>query len=249
MPRVAAVSVNLSPTQDGEKASEVIIASGGDVCLQIEDPKTKSEHRYRCSIAVLTGNSEYFRVLLDPGKFSEGRATEARLQEMYKLYKNTAFIPTSELPTIQVSDVGELPEAGVSAKAIVQLFLGILHDPSTTWPFPKSQGINVIALLAIVADRLAATEAVQDYLLALGLNLILLKERKSATPHQREIDNRQRLLAGLTFGFESWVRHSSAALVIDGPKRVSATNIELSDEEDQDNGAFWFRLPNGIEGN
>lgn len=48
-----------------------------------------------------------------------------------------------------------------------------------------------------------------------------------------------------------WVLQSSAALIIDGPKRWNTTSLESSDEEEKDKGkedALWWRLPGGVEG-
>ena len=49
---------------------------------------------------------------------------------------------------------------------------------------------------------------------------------KTCTAYQLEIDNRQRLLAGMAFDFPTWVREYSAALILAGSKRQVTTNLE-----------------------
>ena len=229
--------------------SLVVIASDGDVSIQINDLATRSEHCYRCSRNVLRSTSKYFNVLLDPLKFSEGIAIEARLQDLTKQYCDSTTIPTSELPKIIVADVGDLPKGCMWTGAVVSLFFRILHDPSTPWPVLRSQSVNLIALLSIVSDRFACLNAIADYLIRQGLESTLLKDRKSATAHKRELENRQKLLAGLFFGFPEWVRQYSAALIVEGPKRWTSTGRDSSEDEERDgDSALWWRLPGGVEG-
>ena len=228
--------------------SEAVIATQGDVLLEVKDSRTGLDQRYRCSRAVLRSNSEYFNVLLDPIKFSEGIAIEAEIQKLVKQYTDYASIPVSKLPTVAVSDVGQLPKACRSASTVIRLFFRILHDPATPWPISRLHAINLVALLAIVADRLAAIRPIRAYLRSQKFETTLLRDRRTCTAHQLEIDNRQRLLAGVIFGFPAWVRECSAALILAGPKRQVTTNLESGDDEEADDDALWWRLPNGVEG-
>ena len=228
--------------------SEVVIATQGDVLLEVKDPRTGLDQRYRCSRAVLRSNSEYFNVLLDPIKFSEGIAIEATIQELVKQHTDYASIPASKLPAVVVSDVGQLPKACLSASTVIRLFFRILHDPATPWPISRLHAINLVALLAIVADRLAAIRPIRAYLKSQKFETTLLRDRRTCTAHQLEIDNRQRLLAGVIFGFPTWVRECSAALILAGPKRQVTTNLESGDDEEAEDDALWWRLPNGVEG-
>lgn len=228
--------------------SEAVIATQGDVLLEVKDSRSGLDQRYRCSRAVLRSNSEYFDVLLDPIKFSEGIAIEAEIQKLVKQYTDYASIPVSKLPTVAVSDVGQLPKACRSASTVIRLFFRILHDPATPWPISRLHAINLVALLAIVADRLAAIRPIRAYLRSQKFETTLLRDRRTCTAHQLEIDNRQRLLAGVIFGFPAWVRECSAALILAGPKRQVTTNLESGDDEEADDDALWWRLPNGVEG-
>ena len=228
--------------------SEVVIAAQGDVLVKVKDSRTGLDQHYRCSRAVLQSNSDYFDVLLDPIKFSEGIAIEAEIQELVKHYTDYASIPAFKLPAVAVSDVGQLPKAGLSTGTVVRLFFMILHDPATPWPISRLHAINLVALLAIVADRLAAIRPVRAYLRSQKFEATLLRDRRTCTAHQLEIDNRQRLLAGVIFGFPKWVRECSAALILAGPKRQVTTNLESGDDEEAEDDALWWRLPNGVEG-
>ncbi len=248
MPRKTTKSKEYSPALPEEQSSDVIIANDGDIFLEIRDSRAGVDCRYRCSRTVLSSKSEYFNVLFDPVKFSEGRATETKLHGLSRQYSNLASIPPSKLPSVAVSDVGDLPKDCVLTSTVVRQFLKILHDPTTPWPAAKPQSIEFVALLAIIADRLAAIRCIKDYLREQRIETTLLKERKAATAHQLELDNRQRLLAGFRLGFASWIRQCSAALITEGPKRQTTTKMDSSDDEVQDDDALWWRLPNGVEG-
>ena len=229
--------------------SESVIATQGDVFLVIKDPRTGFDARYRCSRAALRSNSEYFNVLLDPTKFSEGIAVEAKMQELVKEYADFLAIPASKLPAVAVSDVCQLPkEACQPASTVIGLFFRVLHDTTTPWPKSRLHPINLVALLAILADRLQAIRPIREYLKSQKVETTLLRDRRMCTAHQLGIDNRQRVLAGIIFDFPTWVREYSAALILAGPKRPVTTNLESGDDEEADDDALWWRLPNGVEG-
>ncbi len=230
-------------------SSTLVTSTDGDILIQTQDPTTHIDCCYRCSRDVLRSASEYFNVLLDPVKFSEGIAIEARLRDLKRQYNDSATIPASELPKAVVADVGELPKGCVSTGTVVALFFKILHDPSTGWPVPRAESVNLIALLSIVADRFACLNTIAEYLIRQRLRTTLLKDRKSATAHKNELVNRQRLLAGLLFEFPDWVHQCSAALIVEGPTRQATTSLDSSEDEDQEGeDALWWRLPGGMEG-
>ena len=248
MTRKIVSSFNASETPE-PAPSESVMTTSGDIFLVIKDPRTGFDVRYRCSRAVLRRESEYFNVLLDPIKFSEGIAIEAKLQELDKQYADCLAIPASNLPIVAVSDVCQLPkEAYRSASTVIGLFFGILHDCTTPWPKSRLHPIDLVALLAILADRLQAIQKIRGYLRSHHFDTTLLRDRRTCTAHQLEIDNRQRLLAGIIFGFPTWVRECSAALILAGPKRQVTTNLEPGGDEEADDDASWWRLPNGVEG-
>ena len=249
MPRVRRVTRPAPASFPNADPSTVIISNDGDVLIQIKDPTTHTDRCYRCSRTLLRNTSQYFNVLLDPVKFSEGIAIEARLQELKRQYNSVGTIPTSELPKAVVADVGDLPKDCVSAGMVVALLFKILHDSSTAWPIPRSESANLVALLAIVADRFACSKIIADYLEGQRLVTALLKERKSDTAFKDEIENRQKLLAGWIFGFPHLVLQCSGFLIVEGSKRQTITNQDRKEDkalEEED--ALWWRLPGGIEG-
>lgn len=245
MPRVGRAATP-APAPFPETSSTVVISSDGDILIQIKDPTTLVDYCYRCSRHILRSASEYFNVLLDPVKFSEGIAIEASLQDLTRQYNDPATIPASELPKVVVTDVGNLPNGCVSTGTVVRLFFKILHHPYTTWPVLRTESVNLIALLSIVADRFSCLNTIAKYLIRQGLETTLLKDRKSATAHKIELENRQKLLAGLLFGFPDWVRQCSAALIVEGPTRTTSLDSSGDEEQERDM-ALWWRLPGGVE--
>lgn len=229
----------------------VVIAQEGDIHVYIKDELRGMNHEYRCSRVVLRSTSKYFSVLLDPEKFSEGIAIEARLQELSRKYVSLAAKPRSELPVVIISDVGQFPKDCAEIITAVRVFLDILHHhDGAHWPaISRAHSINLVALLAILADRFSSLEKVAGYLKRRGLETALLKDGKSTTPHKTELENRQRMLAGMLFGLPEWVRQCSAALIVEGPTRRTTTNLDSSEDEDPEGDeALWWRLPGGIEG-
>ena len=229
--------------------SSVVISTSGDVLLQIEDSAMDIQRYYRCSRSVLRSASEYFNVLLDPIKFSEGIAVEARLQDLTRQYNDPASIPAFDLPRVIVADVGDLPKGCISTATVVALFFQILHDSSTKWPVLRAESVNLVALLSIVADRFACANTIAEYMIGHRLRTTLLKDRKSTTAHKKELEDRQRLLAGLIFRFSDWVHQCSAALIVEGPIRQTTIGLDNIEDEDQEgDDALWWSLPGGVEG-
>ena len=249
MPGESGFAIPSSATFAEASPSILVVSKDGDVLIQITDSTTSSDHYYRCSRNLLRSASEYFKVLLDPVKFSEGIAIESRLQDLQRQYNDFASIPASQLPKAVVADVGDLPKGCASTAMVVALFFQILHDPSKTWPVLRAESVKIIALLSIVADRFACLEAIAEYLIRQRLRTALLKDRKSATPHKRELKNRQKSLAGLYFQFSDWVYQCSTALIVEGPTRQPTICSDGSDDGDQEGeDALWWRLPGRVEG-
>ena len=248
MTRKTSPSTGALPNPPATPSFEVNISTDGDVLLEIKDAITGDDYRYRCSRTMLRSTSKYFNILLDPIKFSEGIAVEATLQELFKQDAHLGIISASKLPVVVVSDVGQIPQARISASTVIKYFLAILHDPATPWPAPRSESINLVALLATVADRFTATRPIREYLRGQKFDTTLLKDKRSGSAHLRELDNRQRLLAGLIFGFPAWVRECSTALIVDGPRRGVTIDVKGIADEEAEADALWWKLPNGAEG-
>ena len=249
MPEKESITTSNLSTLSEAMLSTVVISNTGDVLIQIKNSTATFDRYYRCSRSVLRGASNYFNVLLDPYKFGEGIAVEARLQKLKSQYKNSASIPASDLPKATVTDVGGLPTGCISTSTVIALFFQILHDSSTHWPVLRAESVNLIALLSILADRFSCSRIIAEYVIKHKLKTTLLKDRRSATAHQREVDNRQKLLAGLFLGFADWVYQSSATLIVEGPIRQTANNPDNSEDEDREGeDALWWNLPSGVEG-
>ena len=249
MPRIGSVATPaLAPFPEALPSVEVI-SNSGDILIQIKDPASCTDRSYRCSRDVLRNSSQYFKVLLDPVKFSEGIAIDTRLQELQRQYNDPATIPMLELPKAVITDVVNLPKGCIQAGMVVALFFKILHDPSTTWPVLRAESLNLIALLSIVADRFACPDLIADYLKGQKLRNTLLKDRKSAPADKNELGNRQKLLAGLIFGFPEWVYQSSTSLIVEGPSQRTSTTLDINENEKvEGEDALWWRLPGGVEG-
>ncbi|KAL6720515.1 hypothetical protein ACLMJK_002439 [Lecanora helva] len=247
MPRRPKPSGNNFPEISGEPPFEFIIAERGDILLEIRDKTSGQDYCFRCSRNVLSSASGYFDVLFDPAKFSEGIAIHKELQALYKQHDGP--IPASKLPRVSVADLGELPNGGSLPPILaVTTFLKILQDPNTTWPVDRFQSLNLVALLAIIADRFDAPKRVAIYLRTQALDVTLLKTKRPTTPSAIELENRQRLLSGIIFGFPQWVLQSSSALIVEGSMRWKVKHYDHETESDKDiDGALWWRLPSGIE--
>lgn len=245
MPRERRTAIPVPTSTPQAISSIVVISNDGDILIQFKDPTLCTDRCYRCSRNVLRSASEYFNVLLDPIKFSEGIAVEARIQDLARRYNDFATIAAYELPRALVTDVGDLPMGCVSTDTVVALFFKILHDSSTTWPFQRAKSVPLLALLSIVADRFACTNIVADYLIQQKLTTALLKNGRSNTAYKSELKNRQKLLVGLIFGFPEWVQQCSASLIVGGPARQTAVGSE--DEDLHGDHALWWRLPGGVE--
>ena len=223
------------------------ISSDGNLLLRISDTRRGSVIYYRVSVVALREASAYFDNLLNPEKFSEGAAVKSRLTTLHEQYGTLSLIPSSKLPVVQISDVGQYPKSA-SNKAVVTQFLKILHDPLTA--DLTASNTSYIALLAIVADRFADNAPVAAFVRQRGWNDGRqagsdAKEikRNSATPG-KETFWRQRLLIGLLLDFDDWVSRYSSLLINSGSDKW----ITGSPPSDRDADALWWSLPGGVEG-
>ncbi|MCJ1255122.1 hypothetical protein MMC24_002938 [Lignoscripta atroalba] len=222
------------------------ISSDGNLLLRISDTRRGSVIYYRVSVVALREASAYFDNLLNPEKFSEGAAVKSRLTTLHEQYGTLSLIPSSKLPVVQISDVGQYPKSA-SNKAVVTQFLKILHDPLTA--DLTASNTSYIALLAIVADRFADNAPVAAFVRQRGWNDGRqagsdAKEikRNSATPG-KETFWRQRLLIGLLLDFDDWVSRYSSLLINSGSDKW----ITGSPPSDRDADALWWSLPGGVE--
>ena len=228
--------VSEEPLLDHIKAP-IDIDPNGDLLLRLNHAGTGADYVYRVSNIALRRASPYFNVLLDPSKFSEGIAVEKRLKAVRELHGATGAIPFSKLPMIFIPDIGQVPR-GTSTESAVSLFLHILHKDDTAWPAPR---LSVVALIAIIADRFAATTPIANYCIQQNWKSKLIAQKGVTSSHEVRI--RQELLIGLILRFPDWVRQYSATLVVQGSEKWRE-DCEARKESE----ALWWNLPNGLEG-
>ncbi|MCJ1481206.1 hypothetical protein MMC06_001362 [Schaereria dolodes] len=220
------------------------ISSNGDLLLHIPDTKRRTTISYCVSSTVLRKASPYFDNLLDPNKFSEGIEVKSRFADLLQRYGDMASVPLVELPAVKISDVGQYPKVMMS-DAVVTHFLKILHDPLT--PYITVPSTVFLALLAIVADRFAATEHLAKYIrqqgwLEIPSDVKAIKQNLGSPG--KEPYCRQRVLIGLLLGFDDWVCRYSNILVLSGSEKWVTGDVHSDSYAD----ALWWNLPSGIEG-
>ena len=224
--------------QSSERMKDpVIIDPNGDLLLRLRHPAMGTDYIYRVSTTALRQASHYFNVLLDASKFSEGITVDKRLRAIRGKHGEREAIPSAELPKIFVSDIGQVPE-GVSTDSVVVLFLRILHNENASWPTPR---LSFVALLAIVADRFAATTPIANYVIQRNWKTKLFVQK--GPPLLTETRIRQQLLVGLILRFPDWVREFSAGLIVQGSEKWGEPC-----EDSKENEALWWNLPNNLEG-
>ena len=210
----------------------VIISGHGDILLEIEDTLQQASICYRVRTSVLKKASAYFNNLLDPTKFHEGVTVARSLGDLRTQYSDISLVPLSALPRVPIADVGQFPK-GVSNEFILTYFFKILHLPNGR---PHSvSGAAPLALLAVVADRFSAAEAIAPYIKDIRAPLSLSTKEEPV---------RQKLLVGLLLGFDDWLTRCSNHLILTGSEKwtVSDSDPYSSDEP------LWWYLPGSVEG-
>ena len=210
----------------------VIITANGDLILEIEDTLTKVGICYRVSSTVLKKSSTYFVNLLDPQKFSEGVRVHRELAELRTKHSDISVVPTSLLPRVLISDVGDFPR-GISNEFILTYFFKILH--LTNERPHRNPSSTSMALLAVVADRFDAAKSIVSY----------VKEAKA--PHNqvtKEETWRQKVLTGYLLNIDDSAKRLSNQLILAGSEKWT--------QEKQDSVTYgeplWWHLPGDIEG-
>jgi len=209
-----------------------IIVQDGNLVLRVEH-SSQTPVYLRLSVDSLRRESRYFDRLLQPGRFGEGSRVAKELQHLQSRYQTLAEVPSNELPSITVSDLGRISNIK-SLSALMTDFFNILHgkDLATLPP------VQNLANLAVVADRFDALESVRSYA---NRKKILRTIDGKTTP---KIDGalveekvRQRLLVAVMLDYPPWMDKYSGRLITKG---------WVGGEYDVDK-PLWWDLPSGVE--
>ena len=190
-------------------------------------------YRVRCD--TLRDSSPYFRMLLDPAKFEEGRIVAEKHRELIDNVGQVQLASVADLPHLKITDVGRI-SAVKSIDVLMTDFLRMLHGQDISNLQPP---LANVANLCIVADRFDALDVVRRYFQS-RKTLQLLDSKGPTGAASRSLPEektRQRLLVGLLLDDASWAWSASLRLVQQG----------WVGREVPDDAALWWDLPNGIE--
>ncbi|KAF2683753.1 hypothetical protein K458DRAFT_304419 [Lentithecium fluviatile CBS 122367] len=223
-----------------EEDNLLVIASGGDLVLNVSQEEGGQQFAYRVDSKTLRSSSRYFENLLSD-RFSEGQQLIAAL-EAVKIagYSDVADAPTDALPRIPIVNVGRIAiSKGSNIQNLAADFLRAVHGQDLAVSAPP---VPNLANLAVVADRFDAVHSLMSFVHRKKyLQLIDAKSKSrtgSSVPEERA---RQKLLIGLLFDHPPWVTRYSKHLMM----RDSA-QWRPGVEEDHTR-ALWWDLPNGLE--
>ncbi len=238
----------------------ITVDQSGDVLLHFQDSNAQVDQQFRCSRNLLGQNSRYFDVLFDPNKFSEGKEVESKLDGLLKQYGNVASIPSDCLPVVVLGDIGEVPPIEDYRVVALFIFLGALHGETFKSSKIRTikmrerirlkeglrntplQALTRAALLVILAEKFAATEAIRHYLHEMDWRYEFNGHAvNGASPDAIETNNRRKVLVGMFMGNEDLVKMSSSTLIF-------GDFAYWSDDIASSNASIDYRLPRGIEG-
>ena len=221
------------------------IAHDGDLVIRLDDEQKDVSYFYRVSTSILRNtDSSYFKVLLDPNKFSEGREVAGRLDKVQEQEHNGGAIPITTLPMVCVGDFEDLPR-NVYVQSLFASFLLLLHGFTKNGHPHLVDLLNTrtMAMLVIIADRFDATKPLKQ-LLALRPAWRLKTWPMNISRLQREVFYRQNLLIGLLLRFPDMVQKWSTEIIV-----MPLPSTEGNDNPNSaERGALWWDLPDGIEG-
>ena len=252
----------LIPNKDETPPAFGYIVPNGDLLLIVEHDlhttATTSECTYIVRCDTLRDASSYFRMLLDPHKFGEGRMVAEKHKQMAEKEKSNVRrslenkdqnggqqtledkdrvegqSSPEELPTIKIKYIGRTSSVK-SIRGLMGDFLRVLHGADLSTPQPPL--VN-IANLCVVADRFDALDVMKAYFKSKRtLQALDGKTPSQATKSLPEEKTRQRLFIGLLLHDPYWVWHSSLRLIHQG-----WVNRSLPQTLPQ-----WWDLPMGVE--
>lgn len=216
-----------------------VITPNGDLVLDIHDEGRSQVFSYRVSAEYLKQASPYFVRLLDPSKFGEGALVAEKLRDLRKTYSDIADTPSKELPRVTIVDIGRISKVN-TVQNLVADFLKIVHGLEISTPVPP---LPNLANLAVVADRFDALPHLSAYAHRKKVYSTIDARSKGKLGSLTEERLRQKLLVGLLLDHSPWISTYSKRLIIGGSIQWKP------DVEEDDELAFWWDMPHGLEGN
>lgn len=254
------------PIRHGAHASKILdiddvnnaqeISPHGDLIIEYTDPSVVS-HRWKVSSQLLMDRSPYFRALLDPEKFAEGRQFAQQRDTLDEgsdagFDSNTDPLPSAVLPTFKIMPGSILELCGADA---VELFLRIICletlADETRVEFEdslKSRPPAVVARLIEVADWFNSPRFIRNTLRGVGY-MFGKKDRSSqgtfgpALLKMKEDRVRQNIVIAQFLQSDLFFQTMTHALLVSGSK-FWVDGLERPATEH----LRWRYLPDGIEG-
>ncbi|KAI9660624.1 MAG: hypothetical protein M1821_009976 [Bathelium mastoideum] len=213
-----------------------VIADAGDVLLHFThelENKTVQRFSYRVDRGRLCQSSRFFDRLLS-GRFAEAKRVNTKVEEIRRQYNALAEVPVSELPQIDVEDIGRV-SVSKSVGPLMADFLNALHGRDME---SKASMIANISNLTVVADRFDALPYFAEYV---RKRKLLRATKDTPEPKLSEERLRQKLYVGTLLNHEAWITSTSLRLITRGSERWAT-------ETQDSNTACWWNVPQGIEG-
>ncbi|KAJ5167309.1 uncharacterized protein N7482_006090 [Penicillium canariense] len=221
------------PSNKSSPSSPIIASPNGDMILKYSRLSSAETYYWKINSHLLVNNSPYFRVLIDPDKFSEGRLLAQQ---------RTESAASDSLPIMVIPATPFTEMCGVDA---IEIFLQILClDSLTAGPNAdedddlealftlnlKTQPLSLIARLIAISDWYSSPKPVKDALQRVDYNFGKGNPRlnKFDKPSLKMTDDRIRqTIAVATFmGLDNITKIMTHTLVVLGSKRW-AHGLEL----------------------
>jgi hypothetical protein len=218
----------------------VVIASSGDLILDVAQEEHEQRYSYRVDSKTLQQNSRYFENLLSD-RFSEGQQLSAALDALrLSGYSDIAEVSPEVLPHISIINVGRIAISKSSAlRNLLADFLRAIHGFDLAISNPP---VANLANLAVVADRFDAVACLSRYVQRRKhLHVLDAKSKGKPSPTLTEERVRQKLFVGLLFDHPLWVTRYSKYLMM-----RDSVQWRPGVEEDYTK-ALWWDIPNGVE--
>ncbi|PNS17399.1 Mitochondrial import inner membrane translocase subunit tim50 [Sphaceloma murrayae] len=209
----------------------MIISESGDLVLEFKhEQDTLHTAKFRVKSSCVREKSSYFRLLLDPTGFEEGRRVADGISKFAD--QNVSEVSSALLPQITILDIGHVSPVK-SITLLLADFLCLLHDQPVSNPHPP---LTNLANLTVVADRFDALEPLRSYVHSSRLFSALdARNTKVKTP-LTEDRLRQRALVGIYLDHPPWLLSSTQRLVQRCSVLASTASV-----------AAWHDLPFSLE--